>query len=111
MRASHIGHKAPLALDEAQPRSGRNVSQVGAKRELKTATECDAVNRGDHRDGHLSPCPDDVLDIIGNAVRAFGEIGKGQKAVAPGQRGDPLDVEPGAKGSAFAGQHHRTHGC
>ncbi len=64
LRASHIGHKAPLALDEAQPGPGRNVSQVGAERELKTAAECDAVNRGNHRDRHLSPCPDDVLDIL-----------------------------------------------
>ena len=76
----------------------------------KTAAECDAVNRGDHRDGHLSPDPDDVLDIIGNAVSAFGEIGEGQKAARRWvMRGDPLDVEPGAKGSAFAGQHHRTN--
>ena len=52
-------------------------SQVGAECELKTAAECDAVNCSNHRDRHLPPCPDDVLDKIGNAVGALGEVGKG----------------------------------
>jgi hypothetical protein len=50
-----------------------------------------------------------VLDKIGNAVRAFGEIGKRQQALSARERGNPFNIKSGTKGAALAGQHHRTH--
>jgi hypothetical protein len=89
-----------------QTRTRRDVAQIGAKSELEAAAEGDAVHRGDHGYGQLAPQPDDVLGIIGHAVRALGKIGEWRDAAASGHGGDSLDVETGAKGGALAGEHH-----
>ncbi len=59
------------------------------------------MHRGEDGDRQFAPQPDDVLGIVGYAVRALGEIGEGQEALASGYGADSLDVETGAKGASF----------
>jgi hypothetical protein len=106
LRSRHIGHRAPFGLGDRKQRPRRDVAQIGAKGELEAATNSDAVDRGDHGDRQLAPQPDDMLSIIGYAVRSLGQIGEGQEAAALSYGTDPLDVETGAKGAPFPGQHH-----
>lgn len=82
-------------------RALRDVPQIGAKCELEATAKSDATHRGDDGYRQLAPEPDDVLGPISDPVRGLGEIGKWQDAAAGGHGNDSLDIETGAKGTAF----------
>ena len=104
LRAGHVGHDAPPDLERAEPRIGRDDTDVGAERELQATTECGTVDRGNHRDREVRPHPHHPLRELGDRPETGDRI-----AAGIGHRLERREVEPGAEAAPYAGQHDCAH--
>jgi hypothetical protein len=104
--AAGVGHQADLgeSLDEAGRARGQH--QVARERQVGTRACGDAIDGGQHRDGHAADAQaQGAVELVDHAAQVLG-CGAGREV---GRHGRVGQVLAGAEGPARACEYHAAH--